>query len=141
MSVAAALCPMPITLTMLSVLIWYLGAYEAAPVFVAVFTSYSCLCGTGLFQALRAQGEAFKGYGPEKAGAGGKGAGSGGDKDQGRSSITSRGSRRGSKSSRMGGASRDSLAKKGESRQVSAEHSISYLLKPSLGQRRAVKRW
>ena len=110
------MCPMPLTLTMLSVLVWHLGAYEAAPVFVAVFTAYSCLCGTGLFQAMRARGE------PVKTGVG-AGAGGGKDKEKDMDKGKDKGRDKGRG---RAGSSRE----KGESRQVSSE-AVSEAALPS----------
>ena len=40
--------PVPITFSVLSAYIFFLGAYQASPIFVAVFTSYTIICGSGL---------------------------------------------------------------------------------------------
>jgi len=52
-SIACGFVPLPITFTLLSAFIFFLGAYQSIPIFVAVLTSYMIVCGTGLIGTLK----------------------------------------------------------------------------------------
>lgn len=49
-----AIVPLPFTFTALCCFLFYFGLYETVPVFVSILTSYLLLCGSGIFQRLRA---------------------------------------------------------------------------------------
>jgi H+/Cl- antiporter ClcA len=51
-SIACGVVPAPVTFSVLAAFIFYLGAYQSIPIFVAVFTSYTITCGTGFFREL-----------------------------------------------------------------------------------------
>ena len=50
--VPTTIVPSPFAFTMLISLMLVLGPEATAPVFVAAFTSYTCICGVGVFQSL-----------------------------------------------------------------------------------------
>lgn len=51
--VPGGVCPMPFTLSLLAIFVFYFGTYQTAPVFVSALTSYTLVCGSGLFKMLR----------------------------------------------------------------------------------------
>lgn len=51
-AISSGICPMPITLTLLSLFIFNFGLYQTAPIFVSTITAYTLVCGSGLFGAL-----------------------------------------------------------------------------------------
>jgi len=57
-AISAGICPMPITLTLLSLFVFNFGLYQTAPIFIATITSYTLVCGSGLFGALAARATA-----------------------------------------------------------------------------------
>jgi H+/Cl- antiporter ClcA len=48
----SAIVPMPFTLSLLSIFVFYFGLYQTAPIFMSAITSYTIICGSGLFAAL-----------------------------------------------------------------------------------------
>lgn len=48
----AAIMPMPFALTALVLSVFFFGLYQAAPIFVAAFTAYLLLGGSGLFKRI-----------------------------------------------------------------------------------------
>ena len=56
-AISAGICPMPITLTLLSLFIFNFGLYQTAPIFVSTITAYTLVCGSGLFGALVARAQ------------------------------------------------------------------------------------
>lgn len=51
-AIPGAVCPMPFTLTCLTVFTWYFGLYQTAPIYISCVTSYIILCGSGFFKKL-----------------------------------------------------------------------------------------
>jgi len=47
-AVPAAFIPIPYTLCLTVIFLFFFGVYQTVPIFVAVITSYTCLCGSGL---------------------------------------------------------------------------------------------
>lgn len=56
--VPAGICPMPFTLIGIPIYILYFGLYQTIPIFICVCTSYTVVCGSGLFKALADRGQA-----------------------------------------------------------------------------------
>jgi hypothetical protein len=54
-SLAGAICPMPMTLTCLSIFCFFFGLYQTAPILIATMTSYTLVSGSGLFGAMQAR--------------------------------------------------------------------------------------
>ena len=50
--IPAGICPMPFTLACLAIFLMNFGLYQTAPIFIATITSYTLICGSGLFGAL-----------------------------------------------------------------------------------------
>lgn len=48
----SAIVPMPFTLSLLSIFVFYFGLYQTAPIFISAITSYTVICGSGVFAAL-----------------------------------------------------------------------------------------
>jgi len=57
-AVPAGICPMPFTLLGIAVYCFYFGIYQTVPIFIAVITSYTVVCGSGLFRVLADRGNA-----------------------------------------------------------------------------------
>ncbi len=53
--VPAGICPMPFTLCCLSIFLFFFGLYQTAPILIATITSYTVVCGSGLFSALQSR--------------------------------------------------------------------------------------
>jgi H+/Cl- antiporter ClcA len=51
-AVPAAFIPIPYTLCLTVIFLFYFGLYQTVPIFVSVITSYTCLCGSGLMYNL-----------------------------------------------------------------------------------------
>lgn len=51
-AVPAAFIPIPYTLCLTVIFLFYFGLYQTVPIFVSVITSYTCLCGSGLMYSL-----------------------------------------------------------------------------------------
>ena len=51
-AVPAAFIPIPYTLCLTVIFLFFFGVYQTVPIFVAVITSYTCLCGSGLMYTL-----------------------------------------------------------------------------------------
>lgn len=51
-SVPCGIVPMPFSFTCLAVFMFYFGIYQTVPIFVASFTSYLIICGSGLMERL-----------------------------------------------------------------------------------------
>ena len=49
---------MPFTLIGIPIYILYFGLYQTIPIFICVVTSYTVVCGSGLFKALADRGKA-----------------------------------------------------------------------------------
>ena len=49
---------MPFTLIGIPIYILYFGLYQTIPIFICVITSYTVVCGSGLFKALADRGKA-----------------------------------------------------------------------------------
>lgn len=58
-AVPAGICPMPFTLMGIAIYCFYFGLYQTVPVFIAVITSYTVVCGTGIFRKLADRGDAM----------------------------------------------------------------------------------
>ena len=58
--VPSGICPMPFTLACLAIFLLNFGLYQTAPIFVSTITSYTLVCGSGIFGffAQRAQAQA-----------------------------------------------------------------------------------
>jgi len=52
-AVPCSICPIPFTFVIMMGMIFYFGAYQAAPIFIACITSYTLVVGSGIFNALR----------------------------------------------------------------------------------------
>eukprot|EP01035_Chromulina_nebulosa_P028348 gene28348-37409_t len=48
----SGIAPMPYTMTLLSVIIFFFGTYQTIPIFVSVITTYTIICGSGLLKAV-----------------------------------------------------------------------------------------
>lgn len=55
--VPAGICPMPFTLIGIPIYVMYFGLYQTVPIFICVITSYTVVCGSGIFKALVDRGE------------------------------------------------------------------------------------
>ena len=55
--VPAGICPMPFTLVGIPIYILYFGLYQTIPIFICVITSYTVVCGSGLFKTLADRGK------------------------------------------------------------------------------------
>lgn len=51
----AGICPMPFTLSCLAIFLFFFGIYQTAPILLATITSYTVVCGSGLFSALQSR--------------------------------------------------------------------------------------
>jgi hypothetical protein len=51
-SIACGIVPMPFTFSGLAIFVFFFGLYQTVPIFVASFTSYMIVCGSGLFKRL-----------------------------------------------------------------------------------------
>jgi hypothetical protein len=51
-AIPCAFVPVPITFSVLVASIFFLGAYQSIPVFVAIFTAYTIMCGSGLMKKM-----------------------------------------------------------------------------------------
>jgi H+/Cl- antiporter ClcA len=60
-AVPSGIVPMPFTLTCLSVFLFYFGLYQVVPIFIASFTAYLIVCGSGLFKKLSSRANAKNG--------------------------------------------------------------------------------
>ena len=56
-AVPAGICPMPFTLACLAIFTQYNGLYQTIPVYIATITSYTLVCGSGIFSALQRRGQ------------------------------------------------------------------------------------
>lgn len=54
----SSVCPMPFTLSGLSIFCFYFGLYQTAPVFLSAIVSYTLVCGSGVFGRLLERGQA-----------------------------------------------------------------------------------
>ena len=52
-AVPGSICPMPFTLACLAIFISYNGLYQTVPIYVACVSSYTLVCGSGIFTALQ----------------------------------------------------------------------------------------
>ena len=52
-AVPGSICPMPFTLACLAIFISFNGLYQTVPIYVACVTSYTVVCGSGVFTALQ----------------------------------------------------------------------------------------
>lgn len=57
-AVPAGICPMPFTLACLAMVTQYNGLYQTVPIYLATITSYTLVCGSGIFTALQRRGMA-----------------------------------------------------------------------------------
>ncbi len=57
-AVPCGIVPMPFTFTCLSAFMFYFGLYQIVPIFIATFTSYLIVCGSGLFKKLSSRANA-----------------------------------------------------------------------------------
>ncbi len=57
-SVPCGIVPMPFTFTCLSAFMFFFGLYQIVPIFIAAFTSYLIVCGSGLFKKLSSRANA-----------------------------------------------------------------------------------
>lgn len=55
--VPAGICPMPFTLACLVIFIFNFGLYQTAPIFITTITSYTIVCGSGIFGALASRNQ------------------------------------------------------------------------------------
>jgi H+/Cl- antiporter ClcA len=55
-AVPAGICPMPFTLLGIAVYCFYFGIYQTVPIFISIITSYTVICGSGLFGILAHRG-------------------------------------------------------------------------------------
>ena len=55
-AVPAGICPMPFSLLGIAVYCFYFGIYQTVPIFVSIITSYTVICGSGLFGVLAERG-------------------------------------------------------------------------------------
>jgi hypothetical protein len=53
--VPSGICPMSFTLSCLSIFCFFFGIYQTAPILIATITSYTVVCGSGLFAAMQAR--------------------------------------------------------------------------------------
>lgn len=51
--VPGGVCPMPFTLSLLAIFVFFFGTYQTAPIFISALTSYTLVCGSGFFKMLR----------------------------------------------------------------------------------------
>ena len=51
----SGICPMPFTLSCLAIFMFFFGIYQTAPILIASITSYTVVCGSGLFSALQSR--------------------------------------------------------------------------------------
>ena len=51
-AIPCAFVPVPITFSVLAASTFFLGAYESIPIFVAIFTAYTILCGSGFMKKM-----------------------------------------------------------------------------------------
>ena len=52
-AVPAGICPMPFTLACLAIFTQYNGLYQTIPIYIATITSYTLVCGSGIFSAMQ----------------------------------------------------------------------------------------
>ena len=52
----AGICPMPFTLAALAIFTQYNGLYQTVPIYIATITSYTIVCGSGIFSFLQKRG-------------------------------------------------------------------------------------
>lgn len=52
-SVPGSICPMPFTLACLAIFMSFNGLYQTVPIYIACVTSYTAVCGSGIFTALQ----------------------------------------------------------------------------------------
>jgi len=52
-AVPAGICPMPFTLACLAIFTQYNGLYQTIPIYMATITSYTLVCGSGIFSAMQ----------------------------------------------------------------------------------------
>lgn len=55
--VPAGICPMPFTLIGIPIYLLYFGVYQTIPIFICAITSYTVVCGSGLFKLLADRGK------------------------------------------------------------------------------------
>lgn len=68
-AVPAGICPMPFTLACLAIFTQYNGLYQTIPIYIATITSYTLVCGSGIFSALQRRGMQQRQTESEKAAA------------------------------------------------------------------------
>jgi hypothetical protein len=51
--VPSGICPMPFTLACLAIFMFFFGIAQTAPILVSTITSYTIVCGSGLFAAMQ----------------------------------------------------------------------------------------
>ena len=52
-AVPGSICPMPFTLACLAIFVSFNGLYQTVPIYVACVTSYTVVCGSGIFTSLQ----------------------------------------------------------------------------------------
>lgn len=52
-AVPGSICPMPFTLACLAIFMSFNGLYQTVPIYIACVTSYTVVCGSGIFTALQ----------------------------------------------------------------------------------------
>lgn len=57
-AVPGGICPMPFTLIGIAIYSFFFGSYQTIPIYIATITSYTVVCGSGIFKALADRGEA-----------------------------------------------------------------------------------
>ena len=55
-AVPSGICPMPFTLACLAIFTQFNGLYQTVPIYIATITSYTLVCGSGIFTALANRG-------------------------------------------------------------------------------------